>query len=208
MSSDKGRAYESLTALIKDGVFAGGQPLRESQLASRIGVSRTPIREALRQLAAEGVVELKPNKGATLVEINESDIDDIFGLRSLLEPNAAYRAATRASAEEIEGLEAIAAELDQITTAAVVDLDRLSNLNDAYHTAIVEAAASPLLRDALAVVRRGPLVKRTFHSYSPDELRRSQQQHNDLLAAIKARNPRWAEATMLAHIEAAHQIYR
>jgi DNA-binding GntR family transcriptional regulator len=208
MSSDKGHAYESLTALIRDGVFAGGQPLRESQLAARIGVSRTPIREALRQLAAEGVVELRPNRGATLVEINESTIDEIFDLRSLLEPRAAYLAATRASPDDIKVIAALAAQLDEITSAAVVDLARLSEINDAYHTSIVEAAASPLLRDALAVVRRGPLVKRTFHRYSPEDLQRSQQQHIDLLAAIKGKNPRWAEATMLAHIEAAHQIYR
>jgi DNA-binding GntR family transcriptional regulator len=204
---DTSSAYEGIRELIRAGAFHGGQPLREASLAERLGVSRTPVREALRRLAAEGIVELRPNRGARLVEINPSDVDEIFTLRALLEPHAASRAATFVSASALERLAELVELMDQAVATGEPALDELAEYNREFHRTIVEEAGSHLLADALAVVVREPLVQRTFHSYSDEQQRRSQQHHRELVAALAAGNADWASAVMRSHIEAARSVF-
>ncbi|MQA01663.1 MAG: FCD domain-containing protein [Streptosporangiales bacterium] len=205
MATQKADVYEAIAAMIRDGVFAAGEPLRESSIAARIGVSRTPVREALRRLAAEGTVELHRNRGATLVELSPTDIEEIFILRKLIEPYASGLAADRATDDDLTRLDELVESMD--AAIADHDLDLLAERNNAFHATILDAANVRLLRDALAVGTRTSLVQRTFRRYTPEQLTRSQQHHRDLATAIRAGNAPWAQATMTAHIEAAREVY-
>lgn len=207
MAADSGTVYEAIREMIAAGEFRAGEPLREVRLAERAGVSRTPVREALRRLAAEGIVELRPNKGAQLVEISREDAAAIFDVRCLLEPYAAGRAATRASQDDLAHLEELLDAMDDVASAGREHLDELAPLNNQFHNAILKAADARLAAEALAVVMRGPLVQRTFHLYSDEQLARSQEHHRELVASLRARNSVWAESVMRSHIEAARSIY-
>lgn len=203
MTTESERVYERIVQLIRDDHFIPGRPLRESAIAAELNVSRTPVREALRRLATEGTVEITPNRGATLVDYTESDVADIWALRALLEPYAARLAAERGDAEHLVSFESLYEAMERCVRAG--DLDGLTDLNNEFHGEIVEASGSRVLRDALALVRKKPLVRRTFGHYSPAQLQRSQQHHRDLIDAIRAQNGGWAESTMRAHIEAGQE---
>lgn len=199
MTTESERVYDRIVDLIREKRFAPGQPMRESAIATELGVSRTPVRDALRRLATEGTVEIAPNRGATLVDYSDSDVADIWALRALLEPYAARLAAERAEEENLVRLEDLYQAMDACVRTH--DLDGLTDLNNEFHGEIVEASGSRVLRDALALVRKKPLVRRTFGHYNAAQLQRSQQHHRDLVDSIRAHNGRWAESTMKAHIE-------
>lgn len=204
MNTGAERVYDQIARMIREGKFTAGQPLREVTIAEELKVSRTPVREALRRMATEGTVELVPNKGATLVDFTPEDVADIWALRALLEPYAAKLAAERADDEQIAELEKLFEEMSEALTNK--DLDLLTDLNNEFHSGIVEAGGSRVLRDALAGVRKKALVRRTFGHYTADHLVRSQQHHRDLVDAIRAGNGNWAESTMRAHIEAGQEV--
>lgn len=203
MTTESERVYATITKLIRDKHFEAGQPLREAAIAAELNVSRTPVREALRRLASEGTVEFTPNRGATLAVYSDQDVADIWALRALLEPHGARLAAERRSDEHVERLEELYDAMEQ--SIAEGDLDRLTDLNNEFHACIVEAADSKALRDAVSLVRKKVLVRRTFGHYTPEQLRRSQHYHRELVAAIRAGNGNWAHSTMRAHIEAGQE---
>jgi DNA-binding GntR family transcriptional regulator len=205
MSTESERAYVAINDLIRQGAFTAGDPLRESSIARQVGVSRTPVREALRRMAAEGTVEFEPNRGATLALLSPSDVDNIFDLRALLEPYGARLAAERRTEEHLDRLEDLYARM--AIEEAVNDLDSISVLNTEFHGVILAAAEAPIVRDAVAMVTRRSLVRSTFGRYTPQQHVRSQQHHRDLIDAVRARNGSWAESTMRAHIEAGREAY-
>lgn len=200
MTTESERVYAAIAQLIHDKHFVAGQPLRESAIASKLQVSRTPVREALRRLATEGTVEITPNRGATLVNFSEEDVLDIWSLRGLLEPYGARLAAERATPNHIARLESLFQEMQAAMEAD--DLDRLTDLNNEFHAEIIDASGSRILRDALALVRQRSLVRRTFGHYTPSQLQRSQQHHRDIVDAIASGNGAWAESMMFSHIQA------
>ncbi|MER7438453.1 GntR family transcriptional regulator, partial [Pseudonocardia alni] len=102
------RAQAALREEILTGALAAGAHLGEVELADRLGVSRTPVREALSRLAAEGLVELHPHRGARVATFSEADLDDIFGVRTALEPRATALAAARATAADLDELDDLA----------------------------------------------------------------------------------------------------
>lgn len=203
MQTESERVYVAISELIRDKRFVAGQPLRESAIASELRVSRTPVREALRRFASEGIVEITPNRGATLVNFTEEDILDIWSLRGLLEPHGARLAAERATPDNVSRLEALYLQMQESIDAK--DLDRLTDLNNRFHAKIVDASGSRILRDVSALVRPKTLVRRTFGHYTEAQLQRSQQHHLDIIEAIRAKNGIWAEATMRAHIQAGRE---
>lgn len=199
------RVYTAINELIRNRHFSPGQPLREAAIAAELQVSRTPVREALRRLATEGIVEITPNRGATLVYFSDEDMAEIWSLRALLEPYGARKAAERPQTESLERLEGLYRLMEEKVLEG--DLDELTNLNNEFHAEIIRASGSRMLRDALAPFRQKTLARRTFGHYMPSELRRSQQHHRDLIDAIRAGNGNWAESTMRAHIEAGQETH-
>jgi DNA-binding GntR family transcriptional regulator len=195
---------DAVRDLILGGFYAPGARLGEVELAASLGVSRTPVREALRQLAAEGLVDLTPHKGARVVAWTEAELEQVFDLRAEVEGLAARRAAERATAAELDDLEKIAREHARASRAGRGrDLDRLYELNGEFHARVVTAAGGASLRTVLGSLVHTAVLFRTLHTYDDDSMQRSSNHHLELVDAMRARDPQWAECVMRAHLFAA-----
>jgi DNA-binding GntR family transcriptional regulator len=193
-----------LRRFILEGDLEPGARLQEVELAAQLGVSRTPVREALRELASQGLVEILPHRGARVTRWSAKDLTEIYELRSMLESHAAERAATRMSGEEVEDLVALCEKMEICARhGRKHDLVQLSDFNGEFHSRILEAADSSRLATMIASVVQIPLVIRTFTRYSPEALARSMSHHRELAAAIGANSPEWAGTVMRSHIIAA-----
>lgn len=202
------RAYSTVRDGILRGTYRAGSRLTEQELAETAGVSRTPIREALRRLHAEGLVEFSPNHGAVVALFEPEDAEEIFELRSLLEPISARRAALRSSTADIAKLRSLSErQLLESKRRRPGYLLRIGELNDQFHRLMQKSAGSPRLEKSLAGLIEAPLILRTFGQYSPAELQRSADQHLELVQALEARDPLWAHSIMRAHILAGRATY-
>ncbi|WP_046470074.1 GntR family transcriptional regulator [Allosalinactinospora lopnorensis] len=207
MSQAAIRAYQDLRSEILAGVHPAGQRLREEQLAATMGLSRTPIREALRRLQADGLVELAPHKGAHVVGWSEDDLEEIFELRVILEGQAARRAAQRNDLD-ISALRVLCDAMEaQLETLHDHAYDEITRLNMEFHRAI-HRNGGRLLPDLLARVIEVPIVRRTFHEYTSTELHRSFAQHRELVEAIATGDSEWAQSVMHAHLRAGRAALR
>lgn len=202
-------AYAIISRLISDRTFLPGAPLRETALAEMIGMSRTPVREALNWLAAEGVVELQRAKGARLGKLTHKDINAIFDLRSVLEPFVAGRAALNATAEDIDSLESLLSQMISVTKGYDDFRDRseLGKLNTAFHASLVRISGPQGLDRILRTATREPLLNQYSQHLDQSSAQRLNHQHRDILDAVTYRNRDWAEAAMRSHIEFARAIY-
>ncbi len=206
------RAAERAYASVRDGIVRGkyraGTRLTEQELARSAGVSRTPIREALRRLQAEGLVRFEPNHGAVVAPFEIEDAEEIFELRAALEPLSARRAAENATAEQIEELRELAnRQKAEVERASGEYITRIGELNDRFHRRVQAAARSGRLEKTLAGLIEAPLILRTFRQYSPEELRRSADQHLELVQAIETRDTEWAYEVMRTHILAGRACF-
>ncbi len=195
------QAAESLRDEILSGAIASGARLGEVELASRLSVSRTPIREALSRLAAEGLVELTPNRGARVATWTPEQLREIFELRLQLEPYAVRQAVPKLSPTQLDDLDDLATAMNRAgRPGRTQDLTALFELNRAFHGLFIDAAGSPPLAAALRGVTHASVVHQNFHDYRPDALRRSLHHHVEMVAAARAGDGDWAEAIMRAHL--------
>jgi len=198
--------YNDLRGRIVVGLLKGGELLVEQDLAVMLGVSRTPVREALRKLAAEGLVVLEHRRRGRVATISGADVQDIYELRSTLETMAAERAAPLITGAEIGELERISDDLEELARrwhpSLMPDFYRL---NMGYHLAILYAARSRWLENALRPVIDLPLTGiARFRDLSQYELDRACRQHRDIIDALRAHDGPWASSLMRAHILSAH----
>lgn len=200
-------AYTAIRTQILLGERAGGEWLREGDLATALGVSRTPVREALRRLTAEGLVQHERNRGVRVATWSARDLDEIFSLRSVLEPWASSLAAANGSAP-LDELTDLAHRMDLAASAASPDFDEITRLNNRFHRLVLEASGNSRLVGLLMAVVEVPLVWRTFSHYSPAALRRSLAHHHELVDALTAQDPPWAESVMRSHVRAAWSSVR
>ena len=206
MSRALDTAYTRIREGILKGDFAAGERLKESALVDYCGVSRTPVRAALNQLAAEDFIEVLRNQGARVKQWTESDVDDLFALRALLEGYAASRAAERISLKEIEKIEKCVQRTDaalRTKTTLEHKIELFLETNSEFHHCVWEAAGSARLTAMLARLVEQALQIRTARTFTLQRLRASQQHHEELLQALRARDALWAEAIMRGHIRAA-----
>ncbi|MCE8033685.1 GntR family transcriptional regulator [Billgrantia tianxiuensis] len=198
------RVYQIIKKRILNGQYPAGSYVREATIGQELELSRTPIREALRRLVSDGWVEAIPHHGARVVAWTQHDVEEVFELRVLLEPQVVRRAASRITAERLETLEALAARMDalceQVNEAAV---EEIAELNDRFHAELVAAADSPRLQRLLETIVQVPVSRRSFHHYTCVELRGSMQHHRELIRALGAGDGEWAASVMRAHILAA-----
>lgn len=195
-------AYRSIREQILSGEQPGGEWLRESDLAAAIGVSRTPVREALRRLEAEGLVKHERNRGAQVQSWAFKDLEDLFALRSLLEPWGCALTAANGTVS-LEALDALSDAMADAATRQPPDLDLITELNAQFHGMIMEASGNSRLLAILESLVQTPFVWRTFSHYTPDELQRSLAQHRELVSALRTGDPLWAEAAMRSHLRSA-----
>ncbi|HEY2192703.1 MAG TPA: GntR family transcriptional regulator [Actinomycetospora sp.] len=201
------RAQVALRDAILRGELAAGARLGEVELAERLGVSRTPVREALSRLAAEGLVEVHPHRGARVVSFSAQDLDGIFDVRLALEPRATGRAAARVTDADLDALDDLAQRMLAVgAPGSGQDLDALVPLNRDFHARLLDVADAPALSAALANVVHTPVVLRTFHTYDEASLARSLTHHAEITAALRAGDADWASAVMRSHIGNARAV--
>lgn len=207
MTAASDKAYRVLRERIVSGTYAPGFRLKERQLCSDLAVSRTPVREALRRLETEGLVTIEPRRGAVVTEIDQDEAEEIFALGAVIESFAAGLAARKAGDDDVRQLEALIAEMTRVLAAdgARCRSDYMA-LDSQFHAAIVTLAGSRRLGNALQQVVGVPVLVQAFHRYSREDLRQSLDQHRAIAAAIRARDPQWAESAMRAHILAGRAV--
>ncbi len=208
MSKASDQAYEAIRADIIAGRFEPGAHLPEEHIAQVTGVSRTPVREALRRLNAEHLVTFVPNRGAYVANWSADAVDDIFQLRAVLESYAARRAAERICDEQVDQLEQCATAIDRATAdEQQPDIEAVLAANHEFHRVIIDAAASERLDGLLSSLVELPMILRTLERYSVPDLKRSNRHHWELVSAFRAHDADWAGSVMTAHLHAAHRIY-
>jgi DNA-binding GntR family transcriptional regulator len=201
------RVYTHVRAAILDGRFEGGARLREEQIASDVGVSRTPVREALRRLGAEGLVQLDSNRSGRVPVWTERDIEEIYGLRVLLEGHGARSAAANITDQQVAALKGILADTERLLTTSAED--QMSNevtyaqLTLDFHQTVLAASADRHLLMLYGQLVNMPVLYRARHRYSRDRLEQSLREHRALVGALAAHDQDWAEALMRQHILAA-----
>lgn len=196
------RAYRHVQARIVDGKLPAGAFLVEQDIAADIGVSRTPVREALQRLHTEGLIDWEDRRRAVVRAFDEAEIDECFELRALWEGYAAGRAASRIDAASLAQLKALATNMEEIVEKQGRDSARtFAVLNDQFHDVIIVAAASPRVRELLKPLLQVQLVlARRFRAAIESYLQRSCLHHREIIAALEARDPAWAEAQMRTHL--------
>ncbi|MFV0533818.1 MAG: GntR family transcriptional regulator [Cumulibacter sp.] len=196
-------AYDRIRDAIVEGRLAPSDRLIEQRLAAELNLSRTPIREALRRLQAEGLVISEANRGAIVRPVSEEEILDYYEMRCRLEAYASELAAERIEPDQLELLRSDAMEFERIVehSDATTESIRLVNAaNKQLHGRIVEAARHPRLAQLLNQAVDAPLVFTAFRRYQIDERRRSAQFHYMITEAIANREGRRAGNLMAEHI--------
>ena len=206
MAKSVDHACEVLRELILSGKYKPGERLREEELTTITGVSRTPVREALRNLAQEGFVVIENNRGASIPAYTTKDLDEIYGLRTLLESHAARRAAGRVTPEQITALEKINNEFREHAgkpNGNADDTDRfllLTRLNSEFHNIILDASDNSQLSKHVKQLAQAALTARTFARLGTTGQSRSAEGHDEIIRALKAGHADWAEAAMRSHV--------
>ena len=197
-------AADLIRQAIVDGRVLPGQRLKEEELAQQLGISRTPIREALLVLQTEGLLEATPNRGATVRAYDPADLEEMYDLRAVLESHAARRAATRVNAEQLEGLRA---SCDRFATlVGGDDLPALVAENGFFHDTILAAADSERLSGMVRQVVALPLVYKSYVWYSPAQASASHHYHLQLVKALERGDGERAEIVMREHVFEARDV--
>jgi DNA-binding GntR family transcriptional regulator len=206
--SSADRAYAEIRGLILSGDASPGTPLREEALADIVGVSRTPIREALRRLEAELYAVRTPGGRLVVADWDVDDVAEMFALRAMLEGHAAARAARRMTPEQLSELKDCNARIEAAIALPQPDIARFLAENRRFHDHVLAASASPRLTTMLAGLVEQPIVRRTATRYARADLERSAHEHGQLIQAFAARDGDWARAVMTAHIHRALHAFR
>lgn len=204
------KAYEFLKQQIVGGTYAPGAQLKEEHITRELGVSRTPVRAALRRLVDEGLAVADENRGARVAEWTEFDIEETFALRGVLEAHAADLAARRGGAELAAQLDALNEEMAQAIDDGGAELsERVTQINSRFHRAILGACGSPRLRTMLEGLIDMPLILRSHYISTLQDKIQSLQHHRDLAAAVRAGDGELARQVMMLHLRiAVHRFKR
>ncbi len=200
-------ASAAATELIREAIVEGrltpGQRLKEEELAGELGISRTPVREALLILQAEGLVDAAPNRGAVVRSHDADDLEDLYQLRALLEGYAARRAAATISETAVAGLQASCERFESLIEGDVQELVRENLL---FHNVILDAAQSRRVAELVRKVIELPLVYRSYIWYSVDQRRISAHYHRQIVRALASRDGERAELVMKEHVFEARDV--
>ncbi|WP_017667789.1 GntR family transcriptional regulator [Sandarakinorhabdus sp. AAP62] len=202
------RAYAEIRGLILAGDASPGTPLREEALADIVGVSRTPIRDALRRLEAELYAVRTPGGRLVVADWNIDDVVEIFALRAMLEGHAAARAARRITASQLAELRSCNAAIEAAVANPEPDIAGFLAGNRRFHDLVLAASASVRLATMLTGLVEQPIVRRTATRYDRSDLARSAHEHGQLIQAFAARDEDWARAVMTAHIRRALHAFQ
>ncbi len=186
-----------LTQAIVTGELAPGTRLREETLAAAFSVSRTPVREALILLSANGLAHLEPNRGATVLQLTADDVSEVYHLRGLLESESAALAATRIKPDVAESLFKICDQMSELREAPASE--QLA-ADTTFHYTIAEASGSPRLHALIRQVSAIPEAYRSGIPYTVDDMIEAEHQHRGIAEAIRSRSDAQAGALMRSHV--------
>ena len=199
--------YQEVAERLRQRIFAHqlapGARIDEQALATDYGISRTPLREALKVLAAEGLVTLRPRRGCFVTEISEQDLDDIFPLMAMLEGRCALEATTRAQPDDLARLDALHAELQRFAESK--EIEHFFEVNQAFHYQIQEMSGNRRLRQVIQDLRKVLKLTRRFSLSIDGRVQQSLAEHAIILAAIKAGDAAGAQVAMHDHILSGRQ---
>ncbi len=195
----RGRVFQVIREKILSGEYKHGEELKETALASELGVSRTPVREALRQMELEGLVKIIPNKGASVIGITAEDMEDIYSMRSLLEGLCAGFAAERINEEQLDKLEEIAYLTDFHVKKG--NLEKLYELDNQFHEVMYEASGSRMLKHVLSDFHHYVERVRKASLLSPGRSQMFNEEHKAILEAIREKDRGKAERLANAHMK-------
>jgi len=194
---------EAIRDAIINGTLKPRERLMEIQMAEELGVSRTPIREALRKLELEGFIVMIPRKGAFVADMTFKDIADIFEIRAALEGLAAGLAAERITDEELEKMERHLVE--KADTIARGDMERLVEVDTEFHESIYKASRNDRLQGIINNLREQIQRFRATSLAYPGRMKQSLDEHRAIVEAIHARDAALARQVTQEHIENAEQ---
>ncbi len=192
---------ERLRTRILSHGLAPGSWIDEQALTAEYGISRTPLREALKVLAAEGLVTMKLRRGAYVTEVSERDLVEVFHLMALLESDAAATVAAQAGEAELTELQALHDALE----ASVDDRDAFFAANERFHMRLLDLANNRWRVQMVLDLRKVMKLNRHHSLFKQGRLDASLNEHRDLMAALHARNPAAAQALMHRHISAGRE---
>ena len=180
--------YEEVAELLRQRIFARelepGSWIDELRIAEALGISRTPLREALKVLAAEGLVTMKVRRGAYVTEVSEKDLRDVYHLLALLESDAARVVAQTASAEQMAQISALHADLEKATH----DRDRFFEINEAFHMLLLELADNRWRDQMVADLRKVMKLNRHNSLLKSGRIAESLAEHRAIMQALLARD--------------------
>ncbi|WP_417449816.1 GntR family transcriptional regulator [Kordiimonas sp.] len=209
MSKSRDKAYNVIKNAVLDGTFTPGERLIEAKLVALIGVSRTPIREAIKQLTADNYLVMRPNSGVAVADWGEHELEDIFKLRAMTEGLVARRASKYITDEQIAALRRHTDEIDKILASGPpFDIPGFLEENAAFHQTIVSAANSQILAQALERLISPPIVYKVAHNFTAAELTRSNSHHKEIIDSMEARDGDWADHSMQSHVMSAYNRMR
>ena len=194
--------YEDVAEKLREQIFAHelapGSWLDEQNLAAAFGISRTPMREAIKVLASEGLVTTKMNKGAYVTEVDRRDLEQIFTVLSLLEGQAAKETAMKATEDQLTQLENLHHRLDK--AAADRDTGQFFEINVKFHELIQEIAGNKWMNGVIEDLRKVLKLQRRDSLTRSGRLLSSLVEHREILQAILKRDPQAAELAMRTHL--------
>ena len=193
--------YQDVAELLRQRIFARelepGSWIDELRIAEALGISRTPLREALKVLAAEGLVTMKVRRGAYVTEVNEKDLRDVYHLLALLESDAAGVVACEATDAQLQELQTLHNELG----AAVSDREKFFEINERFHMRLLEIANNRWRDQMVADLRKVMKLNRHSSLFKEGRIEQSLAEHLGIVQALMARQQKEAAKRMSTHFE-------
>jgi DNA-binding GntR family transcriptional regulator len=193
--------YEEVAELLRQRIFRRelepGSWIDETRLAEEYGISRTPLREALKVLATEGLVTMKMRRGAYVTEVSEQDMAEVYHLLALLESDAVGVVAQSASDAQLRELQALHAELE----SAAADRDKFFGVNERFHLRLLEIAGNRWRNQMVADLRKVMKLNRQQSLLKSGRIEESLQEHARVMDALLARDAAAASRMMQAHFQ-------
>ena len=197
--------YEDVAELLRQRIFTRelepGSWIDEMKIAEAYGISRTPMREALKVLAAEGLVTMKVRRGAYVTEVSEQDLRDIYHLLSLLESDAASVVATTASDADLSYLQELHKDLESAAVGGAPDTERYFALNEQFHQKLLALANNRWRDQMVADLRKVMKLNRHNSLFKQGRVQESLNEHRAIMAALLARDAATTRERMATHFQ-------
>ncbi len=200
MSQVAEKAYQEIREHIQSGAFRPGHRLVERTLCAELGMSRTPVREALRMLTAEGLVLSRPRRGMVVARLSTEELEEIFEVGVVLESYIASVATRKNGGKPLPELRKIMNNMERLLNQQPPDVQQYIAFDREFHQTIMKLAANPRLEHMLRTAMDTRALNLVFAHYSTAALQRSLNQHETIVRAIESGDTEWAASAMRTHI--------